>query len=168
MMSEKVYEQRHDLYYVGTIAYLVTLILYVVVTGSLIGEEFTVVWQDPIVYLLALVSLVSLVGLLVAVVLDKRIIVRENEILFVTRFKERKIANDQVEWIAFTRGSRGKVRQGQAERAARMKLKDRRRRLWLRPSLFGDADEMLVDLRDWAERNNVKIRRRRRKARSAG
>ncbi len=167
MMSEKIYEQRRDIYYVGTIAYLVTLILYVVVTGTLIGEEFTVVWKDPIVYLLALLSLVSLVGLLIAVVLDKRIIFREREILFVTRFKERKIGSDQVDWIAFTRGSRGKVRQGEAERAARMKLKDRRRRLWLRPALFGDADEMLGDLRDWAERNDVKVRRRR-KARSRG
>ena len=161
-ISEKIYEQRYDLYYVSTIAYLVTLILYVVVTGTLIGEEFTVVWKDPIVYLLGLVSLVSLVGLVVALVLDKRIIIRDDTILFITRFKEREIASDRVEWIAFTRGSRGKVRQGRAERAARMKLKDRRRRLWVRPALFGEADEMIADLRAWAKRNDVRIRRRRR------
>ena len=163
-MNEKVYEQRLDLYYVGVIAYLVTLILYVVVTGTLIDEEFTVVWKDPIVYLLALVSLVSIVALVIAAILGKRVIVREKEILFITRFKERSIEPEQVKWIAFTRGSRGKVRQGSAERAARVKLNDRRRRLWIRPSLFNDGTEMLEELRTWAERNDVAIGSPRRSA----
>lgn len=157
---DRTYEQRLGIYYIGTVVYLVTLILYTVVAGSLIGEEFTVVWRDPIVYLLGIVSLVSLVGLLVAVILNKKIVVREDALLFTTRFKERRITPEQIEWIAVTRGSRGKIRQGRAERAARMKLAGRRRRLWVRPALFEDGDRIVRDLVAWAERNGVEIRKR--------
>lgn len=157
---QKIYEQRLDLYYVSVIVYLVTLLIYMVVTGTLIDEEFTFVWQDPIVYLLGLVSLVSLVGLIVAAVLRKRIIIRNDAMLFTTRFKERVIPATQVEWITITRGSRGKVRQGRAERAARMKLVGRRRRLWIRPALFEEGDQMIHDLHAWATENGVVVRAR--------
>lgn len=159
---QKIYEQRLDLYYVSVIVYLVTLLIYVVVTGTLIDEEFTFVWQDPIVYLLGLVSLVSLVGLVVAAVLRKRIIIRNDAMLFTTRFKERVIPAAQIEWITITRGSRGKVRQGRAERAARMKLVGRRRRLWIRPALFEEGDQMIHDLHAWATENGVAVRARKR------
>jgi hypothetical protein len=155
---KKIYEQRLDLYYVSVIVYLVTLLIYIVVTGTLIDEEFTFIWRDPIVYLLGLVSLVSLVGLVVAAVLRKRVVVRSDSLLFATRFKERAIPASQIEWITITRGSRGKVRQGRAERAARMKLSGRRRRLWIRPSLFEEGDQMIQDIHEWAKENGVEVR----------
>lgn len=157
---DRTYEQRLDLYYVSVIVYLVTLIIYMVVTGTLIDEEFRFVWQDPIVYLLGLVSLVSLVGLIAVALLRKRIIIREDSLIFSTRFKERIIPASQIEWIAITRGSRGKVRQGRAERAARMKLTGRRRRLWIRPALFEEGDQMIHDLHAWATENGVVVRKR--------
>ena len=157
---KKTYEQKLDLYYVATIAYLVTLIFYAGITGTLIGERFELIWKDPIVYLLAICAVVSLIALLVAGVLNKKVTVGEDELLFATRFKEKTIRADEIEWVRFRRGSRGKLRDGVAQRAARIKLKNYRRRLWLRPSMFEESEALMQDLREWMERNQVPVRSR--------
>lgn len=160
---EKKYEQKLDIYYVSTITYLVTLILYGVVSGTLIGERFEMVWKDPIVYLLALCAVVTIGALIVAAVLGKSVIIRQNELVFATRFKERSIQAEDVEWIAFRRGSRGRLRQGVPERAARIKLKGRRRRLWLRPSGFDEGGDLIKDVRHWATENSITVRAQRKR-----
>ena len=151
------YEQRLDLYYIGTIAYLVTLIAYALVAGTISDAGFEVVLKDPIIYLLALVSLVSIVALVIAAVLRKRIEIDGNDLVFSTRFKERRISPDEIEWLRFTAGARGKIRQGSPERAVRMKLKNRRRKLWIRPAGFALGDELVADLRAWVEGNSLTI-----------
>ena len=160
---EKKFEQRLDLYYVSTITYLVTLILYGVVAGTLIGERLEMVWRDPIVYLLAICAILSIGALAVTALLRRSVVIREHEILFRTRFKERTLRAEDVEWITFRRGSRGRLRQGVAEKAARIKLKGRRRRLWLRPSGFDEGGQMIKDVREWANRNGIDhhVRRKR-------
>lgn len=160
---EKTYEQKLDTYYVATITYLVVLIVYAVVEGTLIGERFELVWRDPIVYVIALCAALSLGALIVAVVLNKKVIVRENELVFRTRFKERVIRPEQIEWIAFRRGSRGRIRERTAERAARLKLVGRRRRVWLRPSGFTKSESLMNELRQWIERNKVQVKGGRRR-----
>ena len=159
---EKTYAQKLDVYYMAAVAYLVTLIAYAAITGTLTGERFELVWKDPIVYLLALCAVVSLIALLVSAVLNKKVIIRTHEMVFITRFKERIIRSEDIEWIRFRRGSRGKIRDGLAEHAAQIKLNDRRRRLWLRPALFGESDDMIQELKEWTQRNNVPVRRKRR------
>lgn len=160
---EKRFEQRLDLYYISTITYLVTLILYGVVAGTLIGERLEMVWRDPIVYLLAICAILSIGALAVTALLRRSVVIREHEIVFRTRFKELILRAEDVEWITFRRGSRGRLRQGVAEKAARMKLKGRRRRLWLRPSGFEEGAQMIKDVREWATRNGIDhhVRRKR-------
>ncbi|MGE3800314.1 MAG: hypothetical protein AB7H80_04775 [Candidatus Kapaibacterium sp.] len=156
---EKRYGQKLDIYYMAAVAYLVTLIVYAVIAGSLIGEHFQLLWKDPIVYLLALCAVVSVVALIVAAVLNKQVVIKGDEMLFITRSKTRTLHPNEIEWVSFRRGSRGKIRgDGTAERAVRIKLKNRRRRLWLRPALFNESEEMVADLRNWMERNSVPIR----------
>ena len=135
--------------------YLVTLIAYALVTGTISDDGFAVVLRDPIIYLLVLVSVVSIVALAIAVTLRKRIEVDGNDLVFSTRFKERRISPDEVETLRFTAGARGKVRQGSPEGAARMKLKTRRRRLWVRPAGFAMGEELVAELRTWGERNDL-------------
>ena len=161
---EKTYAQKLDFYYMAAVAYLVTLILYAVVAGTLIGDHFQLIWKDPIVYLLAICAVISVFALIIAAVLNKKVVIRDQEMLFQTRFKTRTLRPEEIEWVSFRRGSRGKVRDGLAEETARMKLKNRRRRLWLRPALFDESQEMVTDLREWVERNNVPFRAQRRRS----
>ena len=165
---EKVYEQKLNQYYVATIAYLLFLIIYAMVKGTLIDERFSLILKDPIVYVLVLCALVSIVALIVAVILNKRVIIRDRELVFVTRFKTRTLTPERIESISFRSGSRTRVRQGIPERAARLKLKGRRRLLWIRPSAFDRHEEMMEQLREWTRRNGVAIVQRRRRGAGKG
>lgn len=160
---EKTYEQKLDLYYVATITYLVVLIAYAVIEGTLIGDRFEMVWQDPIVYVIALCAVLSLGGLLVGLALNKKVIIRPNELVFRTRFKDRVIRPEQIEWIAFRSLRRRRVREDVNERAARIKLAGRRRRLWLRPSGFSKSLDLMNEIMQWVERNGVTVRKAQRR-----
>ena len=159
---EKTYAQKLDFYYMAAVAYLVTLIAYAVIAGSLIGEHFQLIWKDPIVYLLALCALVSVAALIVAAVLNKTVVIRDRDMLFITRFNSRTLRPEEIESVSFRRGNRGKVRDEVAEQAARIRLKSRRRRLWLRPSMFNESEAMMEDLRNWMKRNSVPVSMRKR------
>lgn len=160
---EKTYEQKLDFYYVATITYLVVLIAYAVIEGTLIGDRFEIVWQDPIVYLIALCAAVAGGGLILGLLLNKKVIVRPDALIFKTRFKERIIRPEQIEWIAFRRLGRRRFREEVTDRAARIKLVGRRRRLWLRTSGFNKSQDLMHEIRLWVERNNVTVRKGRRR-----
>lgn len=161
-MQEETFRHRLDIYYLATIGYVVTLVVYTIVRGTLIGDTFSVVWQDPIVYLLAICSVVSLVALIVVAVSDRRIIVSNHELRFRTRFRERVLTPDEIAWIGFRRER--PVRGGQPYPAARIKLRSRRRLLRLRPVSFERSSQLARAIRDFARNNGIELRVGRRKS----
>ena len=166
-MQEETYKHKLDLYYLATIGYVVTFILYVVIRGSMVGDTFEVVWRDPIVYLLALCSVLGLIGVIISAVLARRVVIGASELKFRTRFKERVFVPADIEWIAFHRENASLTRGARAYPTARIKLKNRRRRLRLRPGSFERSAELTAALRDWAERNGVHVRKRKEDVRQA-
>lgn len=152
------FRHKLDVYYVATIAYVLTLIAYVAVRGTLEGGRFEVILRDPIVYLLGVCSAASLVGLGISVLLGRRVIVRDTTLVFITRFKERVVKPEDIEWIGFRR-EEAKVRGGRAYPTARFKLRARRRLLRLRVANFERKAELARALKEWATRNNVTLRR---------
>ena len=159
-MQEETYKHKLDLYYLATIGYVVTFVAYVVVRGSMVGDTFEVVWRDPIVYLLALCSILALIGVIISAVLARRVVIGGSELKFRTRFKERVFTPQDIEWIAFHRENVTMTRGARAYPTARIKLKNRRRRLRLRPGSFERSAELTHAIREWAERNGVHVRRR--------
>ena len=164
-MQEETFKNRLDLYYLATIGYGITLAAYVIVRGTLIGDKFEVVWQDPIVYLLALCSIVSLIAVIIAAVSERTVIVGERQLTFRTRYKERSFDVGEIQWIGFRR------ERGYRERAypmARIQLYGRRRPLRLRFGAFERAGDLALSIRDFAVRNNIELRvgRKRRKRRN--
>lgn len=156
IMQEETFKNRLDLYYLATIGYGITLAAYVIVRGTLIGDKFEVVWQDPIVYLLALCSVISLIGVIVATITQRTVIVGDRQLTFRTRFKERVFNVEDIEWIGFRR-ERG-YRKGRAYPMARIQLRSRRRPLRLRFGAFERAGHLARSIRDFAVRNNVDVR----------
>lgn len=155
-MQEETYKSRLDIYYLATIAYFVTLIAYIVVTGTLIGEKFEVVWRDPIVYLLAICGFAALGALVVAAIAKRAVIVSEHELRFRTRFKERVFAATDIEWIGFRRERR--IREARVYPTARIRLRSRRRALRLRPGSFERSGNLARAIRDFARHNNIELR----------
>jgi hypothetical protein len=161
-MQEETFKSRLDVYYLATIVYGVTLALYMVVRGTLIGDTFSVVWQDPIVYLLAICSVLSLATLIVAAVSKRTVIVSARELRFRTRSKERVFAPSDIEWIGFRRER--SLRGERVYPSARIKLRNRRRSLRLRPGSFERSGLLARAIRDFARANNVELRVGRRRA----
>ena len=155
-MQEETFKSRLDIYYIATIAYCVTLIAYIVVTGTLIGGKLEVVWRDPIVYLLGACAVLSLLALALAAVANRAVIVSERELRFRTRFKERVFRPEDIEWIAFRRERR--LREGRVYPTARIRLRSRRRALRLRPGSFERSGMLALAIRDFARHNGIDLR----------
>lgn len=160
-MQEETFRHRLDIYYLATIGYVVTLVVYTVVRGTLIGDTFSVAWQDPIVYLLAICSAVALIALIIVAISDRRVIVSGRELRFRTRFRERVLTPDEIAWIGFRRER--PTRSGQTYPSARIKLSSRRRLLRLRPVSFERSGQLARAIRDFARNNGIELRVGRRK-----
>ena len=158
---EETFKHRLDTYYLATIGYGVTLVLYAVIAGTVIGDRFELhlsIWRDPIVYLLAACALLSLIALIVTAVLNRTVIVRDRELVFRSRFRERVFTGDEIEWIGFRRESRIRTRGERSYPSAKIKLRNRRRLFRLRPSSFERGGAMAKAMRAWAQRNGVEFR----------
>jgi hypothetical protein len=161
-MQEETFKSRLDTYYLATVVYGVTLALYTVVRGTLIGDTFSVVWQDPIVYLLAICSILALVTLIVAAISKRTVIVAEHELRFSSGSKKRTLVPTDIAWIGFRR-----ERSFRGERVyptVRIKVHNRRRALRLRPGSFERSSILARALRDFARNNNIELRTARRRA----
>ncbi len=159
---ELTFKHKLDTYYLTTIVYGVTFVIYVAVTGTLIDNRFELVWKDPIVYLLGICVVVSFIALCIMAMLSRKVLIRDHELVFRTRFKERVIKAEDIEWIGLRRDGRVKLRTGNPYPAAKIKLRKRRRLLWLRPSSFERSKGLTKKLIEWMEMNGVELRRGRR------
>jgi hypothetical protein len=158
---EETYEHRLDTYYLSTIGYGATLIIYGAIAGTMSGDTFSLnvsLWEDPIFYLLAACALIALIALVVTAILNRTVIVREHELIFRSRFRERVLTAEDIEWIGFRRETRYKTRGVRAYPSARIKLRNRRRPFRLRPTNFEHSSALAKSIRAWAERNGVEFR----------
>lgn len=151
----ETFQNRLDIYYIATIVYVVTLLVYVLIAGSVQGKRFEVAWEDPIVYLLIAFSMISLISLIVAGVLRRSVTVEPTRLLFATRFRERTLTAAEIEWISFRRERRAS--RDRVVPLARIKLRNRRRVVRLRFSSFERSGRLARMLRDWAKENSVHL-----------
>ncbi len=159
-MEETTFKYRLDIYYLSALGYIVTLIAYGVVTGTMADDgSFAVVLNDPIVILLALFSIVALGALGIAALSNRRIVVTERELRFITRWRTRVFTSDEIAWIAIR--TERSVRGARPYRAIRMKLHQRRRLLRLRPGGFERSAQLARAIAEWARGNHVEVLRRR-------
>lgn len=153
------FKHKLDIYYISVIAYGTISLVYVIISGGVIGEKFEVVWRDPIVYLLAICWLVSIVALVAMAVVKRQISVSQDEIIFHSRLRKLVVKPEDVKWIVITRERRTRLREA-ALPALRLKLKSRKRALWLRPAGFEKSGELVAAIKEWSKNNGVTIRAR--------
>lgn len=145
MPDEKhVFTYKLDIYYQAIMIYAATLVVYAICVG-IAGESFDHVLQDQVVYLLALCTFAAIVGLVASVVAGRRIEIDEARIVFASRFHRREILTSDIVWVRIGKEKRMKVRG--AYRVAKLKLRNRRKLLRLRPSLFQPEDRLVEALR---------------------
>jgi hypothetical protein len=112
-----------------------------IIRGEFVEETFTLITKDPIIYLLGAIVIISLVSLLYNIYKNKYLEINEESISFVTKFGEKKILLSQIKRIKITR-QRERI-ENRAFRLVRIKLKNRRRSVIIRPYDYENEDKLL-------------------------
>jgi hypothetical protein len=151
-MSEarKSFKYNMSFYYQSTIVYFIVLLVYVVIRGSFGEGSFTIVTEDAIMYLLALIVLISLISLLYNLYLRKYIEIRDEGISFINRFTTKNIPIENIEFIRIRRRKTKYKRN--AFRVIAIKLKNRRRRILIRPYDYENENELIKRLEEINEK----------------
>jgi hypothetical protein len=139
--TKETFKYNMSFYYQSTIIYLVVFALYLVIRGEFVEETFTLITKDPIIYLLGAIVIISLVSLLYNIYKNKYLEISGEGIAFVTRFGEKRILLDHIKRVKISR--RRERIQNHAFRLVRIKLKNRRRSVIIRPYDYENEEKLL-------------------------
>jgi hypothetical protein len=149
MANDKhVYHFKLDFLYQAIAVYAATLVLYLFVRGWFVEKEFSIVWRDPILYLLSAITLVSILALLYYMMMKRRIEVEGDRINFISAVRRRSIKRSDVESVKVGRETGSKVFRGM--RVVSIRVRDSRRPIRIRPAYFQDGPQLASDLQRWA------------------
>jgi hypothetical protein len=146
--EERIFRYKLDFYYQSAIIYLITLILYGGIRGSLVEARFEYVLSDPLMYVILFFVLVSFVALLLNRIRDRRLIIKDDAIIFKNRFHEYRIAKQSIEWMHIGREPR--VRTGGVFQVVVFKLKERRRLFRVRIGRYERAKDLVGEMQTLA------------------
>lgn len=94
-----VFTYKLDFSYQQTLLYLFTLVLYAGVRGSFIEGQFSFVFHDPLVYIIAFFFMAALGTLFLNIWRNRQLIIEEDRLIFRARHRERIIPMKDIEWI---------------------------------------------------------------------
>ena len=126
-MEEKVYKYRMDLYYQLLLIYVGFFFVYAVIKGRFFEEKFTLVFTDPIVYILAIFIALFFLIAIWNIMTARRIILKEDRAVLKNRFGSREIFYNEILDIRI-----GKKRRSMETPYRIIKIKLLHRRKWLR------------------------------------
>lgn len=148
MENEKhVYHYKLDFLYQSIAVYAATIVLYLLIRGWFVEKEFSIVWRDPILYLLCGITLLSLFALLYNVVLKRRIEIAGDTVRFISAVRTKAIKQAQVESVTIGRESQSRMK---GTKVISIRLRDRRRPIRIRPLYFEHGKQLSDDLQGWA------------------
>lgn len=136
------FNKRLDFYWQYTTLYLVVLLIYTVIRGTISEGKFEVVIYDPIVVLLLIFVVASGLSLLYNYNRKLSIIIGADFIIFKSRFREKKYTISDIKAIHLGREKLLKVRRG-AYKIIKIMLNGKRHVIRIRPSSFWNEDELV-------------------------
>jgi len=146
----KVFRYKLDFYYQQALFYLVTLVLYAGVRGSLTFERLPSVLQDPILYIIAFFVAGSFVVLTLNRMRDRKLIVTDEKVIFHHRFHEREIPLAAIEWLHIGRERR--VQTAGRSQVIVFKVAERRRLFRIRVGRYEREKELVREMQSIAQR----------------
>lgn len=135
------FRYKLDFYYQQALIYLLTLVLYAGVKGTFVEDNFTLVFHDPLMYVIVFFVAVACITLLLNRLRNRKVIVTDNEIIFQHRFNRRSIHIDDIEWIHI--GKERMVQTAGRFQIILIKTKHRRRAFRIRLGRYERERELL-------------------------
>src|ERR1041385_8800647 len=146
----KVFKYKLDFYYQQALLYMVTLLLYGGIRGTITFERLPSLAADPILYIIIVFVLISFIVLILNRARDRRLIIAEDRIIFHNKFHEREIPIHGIEW--FHLGRERKVQTAGLSQVVVFKLKDRRRLFRIRVGRYEHEKELVLEMQRIAAR----------------
>lgn len=141
-----IYKYNLSFYYQSTIIYFIVFVLYVIIIGEFVEGSFTLITHDPIIYLFTIIVFLSLLSVLYNLFLNKKLIISDKELVFKDRFKERIIKFNDIVFIKFSRER--KPVNNRVFRLIRIKLKNRKRQIIIRPFDYENQYELIERMKE--------------------
>jgi len=148
-MEDKIrtYKQRLDFYYNSLIIYLLFLVFYVLIRGEFSKEKFTVIFKDPILYIVIIFILFFLVVLILNYVRAKKLIFDNGKIILKNRFGQRELTKSEIIFVKFSR-ERKRFKEDKSHiRIVKLKLLNRKRLLRIRLSEFNNEKDLINEFK---------------------
>lgn len=142
-MEEKVYKYRMDLYYQLLLIYVGFFFVYAVIKGKFFEEKFTLVFNDPIIYILALFIALFFLVVLLNLITSRQIILKSDRAILKNRFGSREILYSEILNIKIGRKRRSNTEH--PYRIIKIKLVNRRKWLRIRANDFEHGSELIKE-----------------------
>ncbi|MCX6161754.1 MAG: hypothetical protein NTV87_10555 [Ignavibacteriae bacterium] len=152
---KRIYKSRHDLYYKLLIIYLMFLIIYSFVRGSIAAGEFSIEYKDPIIYITFIFILYAMIALIINLIKGKELEFMHDRIIFRNRFGTREIIIGEIIGIGFSREMKKNYRNRSPIRKIKIKLKNRKRYLRIRLSEFYDEQKLINEFKTLSKKFHV-------------
>jgi hypothetical protein len=104
--TDRIFRYRLDFYYQSALIYLVTMVLYGVIRGSVVEKRFEYVLDDPLMYVILFFVVMSFGALAMNALRARRLVVTSDAIIFAHRWNERRIPVSEIEWMHIGREAR--------------------------------------------------------------
>jgi hypothetical protein len=151
--EEKEFTRRFDFYWQSIAMYAVALLIYSVLKGSVSEATLTLVLYDPVVILLSAIIIGTGGTLLVRLYKNARIRIGQDYILFKASYREKKYTREDISRISM---GREKITQFSGRiRIVKVRIKDRRRPIRIRPLSFWHSADLMHELAAFKKRNNL-------------
>jgi hypothetical protein len=147
-MKERKYKFKLDFYYKSLIVYLFFLIAFVIIRGSFIDGNFSIVLNDPIIYIALVFIALFFILLISNYVRSRELIFGEDKVLLRDRFGEREVLYSDILQVKFSRQKRKEHEEKSSYRMVRIKLKNRRRLLRIRLEDYNNSKELVTEFKN--------------------
>jgi hypothetical protein len=130
-------------YYQSTIIYMIVFIVYGIVRGEFYEGSFRIITKDPIIYFFSIIILVSIAAMLFNLYKNRHLEISAKGIAFINRFRTKSIALNEVADIKLFRER--KENAARSFRLIRIRLKNRKRPLIIRPYDYENENDLIKD-----------------------
>jgi ABC-type multidrug transport system fused ATPase/permease subunit len=141
MDQSKKFKYKMSFYYVSTIIYFVAFLLYVLIRGEFVEGSFKLITKDPIIYFFGLIVMVSLFSLLFNLYKSRYLEFGNVSISFGDRFRVREFRFENIKRMKISLENNDE--KNGAFKIVRIKLKNRKRLLVVRPYDYENGEELL-------------------------
>lgn len=142
-INKNIYRYNMSFYYQSTIIYMIVFIVYGIVRGEFFEGSFIIVTKDPIIYFFSIIILVSLGAMLYNLYKNRHLEISAGGIAFVNRFRTKSFSINEVTDIKLFRERKENV--NRAFRLIRIRLKNRKRPIIVRPYDYENEDDLIKD-----------------------